>query len=140
MLFRGQNPWGVLSCKRGGILVVSRFARYDICIRLSHAIFIARSVNSRQEKIVYNFHDIKLPVDTIDCRSFFKYILKAQDIFHVVHDNRRLYLYETTRFVDLSLAYQLAIKVIKTSYLKCTAIVLWKLKRADRLDGQYFDK
>ena len=36
---------------------------YDFCLRLSHAIFIARA--ARHRKIVYSFYDIKLPVATI---------------------------------------------------------------------------
>ena len=41
-----------------------RFTRYDFCLRLSHVIFYsARCL--RHAKIVYNFHDIKLPVATI---------------------------------------------------------------------------
>ena len=41
-----------------------RFTRYDFCLRLSHAIFYSARC-SRHAKIVYNFHRIKLPVDTI---------------------------------------------------------------------------
>ena len=53
----------ISSCK-SQISRKGRFIRYDFCLRLSHAIFIARA-GSRHGKIVYNFHAIKLPVATI---------------------------------------------------------------------------
>ena len=43
---------------------------------------------SRHGKIVYDFHDIKLPVATI-CRRILKHVSKAHDILRVVRDNRK---------------------------------------------------
>ena len=53
-----QRMSGVKSMSKG------RFTRYDFCLRLSHAIFVARAARVIK-KIVCDFYDIKLPVATI---------------------------------------------------------------------------
>ena len=100
MLLRGRNTWGYSHVKGGDPRRLSICTVRFLLTIVTCNFYSARC--SRHEKIVYNFHDIKLPVDTIDCRSFLKHILKAHDILHVVHNNRRLDLHETTRVVDLS--------------------------------------
>ena len=66
-----------------------RFTRYDFCLRLSHAIFVARAARVMEKSYTIST-DIKLPVTTIvDCRRVLKHVSKAHNILRVVHDNRK---------------------------------------------------